>query len=315
MKNITITIFIVLIVIILGLYFASFQVSETESALVTTFGNPKRVIAEPGWYFKWPTPIQQVYKFDSRMRVFEANLGETTTKEAVPIIVNTFVVWKIAEPLQFFNANERGSIAEAERKLLSHISDTQNRTIGQHNFSEFVNSDPSKIQFEEIEKQMLEDLNIKQNVKDKYGVEIKAVGIKQLKISEDVSKDVFARMIAERDRKTRATISEGNAEATRIKTDANSIKIELLAAATARAKAIQAEGDAQAAKSYKLLEADPDFAMFLQDIEALKRTLEKNAIIVLSADAYPFSLLKERPEIVPRDPNEPLREYRISNRE
>ena len=304
MKNITITIFIVLIVIILGLYFASFQVRETESALVTTFGNPKRVITEPGWYFKWPTPIQQVYKFDSRMRVYEANLGETTTKEAVPIIVNTYVVWRIAEPLAFFNANERGSVTEAERKLLSHISDTQNRIIGQHNFGEFVNSDPSKIVFEGIENEMLDDLNVKQNIKDRYGVEVKAVGIKQLKISEDVSKDVFARMIADRDQKTEATKSEGEAEATSIKSDANSIKIEILAAATARAKAIQAEGDAPAAKSYKLLEADPAFAIFLQNIEAIKATLEKNSVIVLSTDAYPFSLLRERPVIAPRDPNE-----------
>ena len=151
---------------------------------------------------------------------------------------------------------------------------------------------------------MRDDLNITQNIKDKYGIEVKAIGIKQLKISEDVSKDVFERMIAERNRKTLATISEGNAEATSIKTDANSIKIELLAAATARAKAIQAEGDAQAAKSYKLLEADPDLAIFLQNIEALKATLEKNSVIVLSTDAYPFSLLRERPGIVPRDPNE-----------
>jgi membrane protease subunit HflC len=304
MKNITITIFIVLIFVIMGLYFASFQVRETESALVTTFGEPKRVITEPGWYFKWPIPIQQVYKFDSRMRVVEAPIGETTTKGAVPIIVNTYVVWKIADPLQFFNANERGSVMEAEKKLRSQINDTQNRIIGQHYFAEFVNSDPSKIIFEDIEQEMLDDFNIEQNVKDKYGIEIKAIGIKRLKISEDVSKDVFARMIAERNRKTESTISEGNTEASSIMDDANSIKIELLAAAEARAKAIQAEGDAQAAKSYKLLEADPALAIFLQDIEALKKILEQNSVIVLSTDAYPFNLLKDRPVLVPRDPNE-----------
>ncbi len=304
MKNLTITIFIVLIVAIMGLYLVTFQVRETESALITQFGEPIRVVTEPGLNYKWPRPIQRVYKFDSRMRVLEANLGETTTKGAVPIIVNTYVVWKIADPLQFFNANEHGSITEAKKKLLSQISDTQNRIIGQHYFSEFVNSDPSKIMFEEIEKEMLDDFNIKQNVKEKYGIEVKAVGIKQLKISEDVSKDVFARMIAERNRKTEATISEGNAEATKIKTDANSIKVELLAAATARAKAIQAEGDAQAAKSYKLLEADPDFAMFLQAIESLKKILEKNTVIVLSTDTPLFDIMKKKPIIVPRDPNE-----------
>jgi membrane protease subunit HflC len=304
MKNLTIAIFIVLIFAIMGLYLVTFQVRETESALITQFGEPIRVIPEPGLNYKWPRPIQRVYKFDSRMRVLEANLGETTTKGAVPIIVNTYVVWKIADPLQFFNANEHGSITEAKKKLLSQISDTQNRIIGQHYFSEFVNSDPSKIIFEEIEKEMLDDFNIKQNVKEKYGIEIKAVGIKQLKISEDVSKDVFDRMIAERGRKTQATISEGNAEATKIKTDANSIRTVLLAAAEAKAKSIQADGDVEAAKSYKLLEADPGLAMFLQDIEALKKTLEKNTVIVLSADTPPFDIFKKRPIIVPRDPNE-----------
>ena len=304
MKNLTITIFIVLIFAIMGLWLFLFQVRETESALVTTFGEPKREITEPRLYFKWPRPIQRVYKFDSRMRVLEANLGETTTKGAVPIIVNTYVVWKIADPLQFFNANEHGSITEAKKKLLSQISDIQNRIIGQHYFGEFVNSDPSKIIFEDIEKEMLDEFNIKQNVKEKYGIEIKTVGIKQLKISEDVSKNVFERMIAERDRKTLKTISEGNAEASSIKDDANSIKIEILAAAEARAKSIQAEGDAQAAKFYKLLEADPGLAIFLQDIEAIKKILERNTVIVLSTDAYPFNLIKEKPTIVPRDPNE-----------
>ena len=304
MKNLTITIFIVLIFAIMGLWLFLFQVRETESALVTTFGEPKREITEPRLYFKWPRPIQRVYKFDSRMRILEANLGETTTKGAVPIIVNTYVVWKIADPLQFFNANEHGSITEAKKKLLSQISDIQNRIIGQHYFGEFVNSDPSKIIFEDIEKEMLDEFNIKQNVKEKYGIEIKTVGIKQLKISEDVSKNVFERMIAERDRKTLKTISEGNAEASSIKDDANSIKIEILAAAETRAKSIRAEGDAQAAKFYKLLEADPGLAIFLQDIEAIKKILERNTVIVLSTDAYPFNLIKEKPTIVPRDPSE-----------
>jgi len=296
MKNIAVTIFIVLIVAIMVLHFISFQVREIESALITTFGKPTREITEPGWYFKWPAPIEQIYKFDSRMRVFEADLGETTTKGAVPIIVNTFIVWKIAEPLVFFNAV--GTVKEAENKLLNQLSDTQNKIIGQHDFAEFVNSDPSKIKFEDIQNEMLADL--KQPVRADYGIEIKTFGIKQLKISEDVSKDVFERMRAERNRKTEATIAEGNAEATRIKTDADSKKTELLAAAEARAKAIRAEGDAEAAKYYKLLEEDPDFAIFLRKIEALKKYLEKRATIVFSADTEPFELLKEMPDIKPK---------------
>ena len=298
MKNLAITIFIVLIIAILGLYLVSFQLRETESALVTTFGKAtsEDEIKEPGWYFKWPAPIQRVYKFDSRMRVFEANLGETTTREAVPIIVNTFIVWKIAEPLEFFNAV--GTVSEAESKLLSQISDTQNKVIGQHSFGKFVNSDPAKIKFKQIEEEMLADL--KQTVRDDYGIEIKTIGIKQLKVSEDVSKDVFDRMRAERNRKTEATIAQGNAEATKIRADADSKKTELLAAAEARAKAIRGQGDAEAAKYYKMLDEDPEFAMFLRNIEAIKKILEKRSTVVFSADTEPFDLLRGMPALEPK---------------
>ncbi len=293
MKNLAITIFIVLIVAVLGLYLVSFQVRETEAALVTRFGKPVRQLTEPGWYFKWPPPVEREMTFDSRMRVFEADLGETTTKAAVPIIVNSYVVWSIAEPLQFFNAV--GTVREAESKLLSLLGDVQNRVIGKHQFAEFVNSDPAKIKFEDIENEMLAEL--KQNVRDIYGIDIRHLGIKQLKVSEDVSKDVFERMKAERNRKTEATVAEGQAEATKIRTDADSKKTELLAAAEARAKAIRGQGDAEAAKYYKLLEQDPELAIFLRDIEALKKILQERTTIILSTDTEPFKLLKEKPDL------------------
>jgi len=301
MKNVTVAILIVLLITILVLLLVSFQVRETESALVTTFGRPTREITEPGWYFRWPFPIQQIHKFDSRMRVLEVEMGETTTKGAVPIIVNTYVVWNVAEPLGFFNAVK--TINEAESKLRSRISDTQNKVIGQHLFSEFVNSDPTKITFDKIENEMLTDL--KQPIRNDYGIEIRTLGIKQLKISKDVTEKVFERMRAARNRKTEATIAQGLAEATKIRTDADSKRTELLAAAEARAKTIRGKGDAEAAKYYKLLEADPELAMFLRDIEALKKILGERATVVFSTKTAPFKLLEEMPDLKPNEPAEP----------
>ncbi len=297
MKNITITIFIVLLFVILALVFTMFQVRETESALVMTFGKATRQITEPGLYFKWPPPIEMVQKFDSRSRSLVAEMGETPTKGAVPIIVNTFIVWRVAEPLAFFNAV--GTISEAENKLLTQISDTQNKVIGRHEFSEFVNSDPTKIKLDEIEKEMLAE--IQKAVRSNYGIEIKTIGIRQLKISEDVSKDVFERMRAERNRRTEATIAEGNATSKKIVTDALAMQTELLAAAEARAKAIRAQGDAEAAQYYKLLEQDPQLAMFLRDIDALKKILEQRATVVISADTEPFKLLRQMPDLKPKE--------------
>ncbi len=302
MKNIAIAIFVTLIIITLSLYLISFQVRETESCLVTTFGKPTRSLTKPGWYFKWPFPIQQVHTFDSRMQAFEVKVEETRTAGGEPIIVKTYVVWKIAGPLEFFNAIKTVKKAEDEF-LRSRIRNTQNNVIGRHYFSELVNRDPTKIKFEEIQSEMLNDLQ--QAVADaKCGIEIKTLGIKQFKISEEVSKEVFARMTAERNRRAEAITSQGNAEAIKIRTDAKSKSDELITAAEARAKVTRGMGDAEAAKHYKMLEADPKLAMFLRNLEALQKILENRTTFVTPTDMEPFTLLKGMPDLQPLETNE-----------
>ena len=213
------------------------------------------------------------------------------------------MVWSIAEPLKFFTSV--GTVREAENQLRNYISDTQNRIVGQHSFSEFVNSNPDNIRFEFIQSEMLSD--IKQPASDNYGIAIETVGIKQLQVSQDVSKEVFERMRAERNRKTEQIIAQGNSEAIKIKSDADSKKTELLAAAEARAKAIRGDGDAQAARYYEMLEEDPDFAMFLRDTDALKKIMAENSTVILSSKTAPFKLLEQMPTIEPKEkePNEP----------
>lgn len=296
MKNIAITIFIALVVIVMGLYLIAFQVRETESALVTRFGQPVRTITEPKLCFKFPAPIERVHSFDSRMHVFEADPSETTTKGAVPIIVNTYIVWRIAEPLKFLNSV--GTVREAETKLYSQITDTQNRVIGRHTFGEFVNSEPEKIKFREIEEEMLADLE--QTLSNEYGIEIKTLGIKQLNVSKDVTAKVFERMKAARSIRTKTTISQGEGEATRIKGDADFKQSVLLNTAEARALAIRGQGDAEAATHYKKMEEDPEFAMFLQDLQSLQKMIQERSTLVIPTDSEPFKYLKEPPSLKPK---------------
>ncbi|MHC4517245.1 MAG: protease modulator HflC [Planctomycetota bacterium] len=293
MKNVAIPILIGVIFIIMAVYLVSFQVRETESVLVTRFGKPVRDKTEPGLGWKWPAPIERVHRFDSRLRVLESELVATATNEAEAILIKSFVVWRVDEPLKFLNAVE--TEADAEEKLRSRISDTQGRVIGQYTFGEFVNSDPDKIKFDEIQAEMLADLQ--EPVRQDYGIEIKTLGIKQFKVSEKVTKDVFERMKADRQRRTEATIAQGNAEATRIRTDAQAKKTALLAAAEGRAKAIRGQGDAEAAQYLELLEAAPDLAIFLRDLEALEKTLKDRATVIIPGDVAPFKYLREMPSL------------------
>ncbi len=156
MKNIAVTILVALIIGVLVLELFSFQVRETETVVVTRFGEPKRPVTEPGWYWKWLPPVEKVHTFDSRLQVFEGVLEETSTKGGDPIIVTTYIVWKIARPQKFLESV--GTIKAVQEHLRSRLRDKQNSIIGRHYFSEFVNSDREKIRFAEIEAQMLQGL-------------------------------------------------------------------------------------------------------------------------------------------------------------
>lgn len=220
-----------------------------------------------------------------------------------PIIINTYVVWRIKDALKFYQKGwTEETIDEAEDMLLSQVNDTRNNVIGQHHFGEFVNSDPAKIKFDQIEQEMRDQLQAA--VFEEYGIEIKRVGIKRLKVSEDVTKAVFTRMKAERSRLTQATISEGGAEAVKIRTDAETKERELQATAEARARIIEGQADAEAAAYYAVLEKNRDLAMFLRNLEALEKFLQERSTIVISADKKPFRLLGEIPSFGPVKPKD-----------
>lgn len=293
---------VLLVVLILVLSSVMFQVRQTEKVIITRFGEPVRTIEKPGLNFKFPKPIEVVQRFDSRSRLFQDTPEEeTATAGGEPIIVKTFVVWRIATPETFLVSVK--DVDTAEDNLKSLLRNKQNSVIGRHYFSEFVNTDPKKIRFEDIESEITNE--IRPDALAQYGIEIQSVGIKRLMISKDVTAKVFDRMKADRNRKTESILAAGNAEAERIKSDANAKQKELLAVADAQAKQIRGAGDGEAAKYYKMLEADPDLAMFLRDIDALKKILAERSTIVLGVETEPIQLLKGLPDIQPKQDGEP----------
>lgn len=296
MKNISVIILVVVIAAVLGMYLFSFQVSETEVAVVTTFGKAVEKKIKPGLHPKLPAPIQKVYKFDSRVRLYETSLEETTTRGGVPITVSNYVLWRIEDPLRFLEAV--GSEEEARAQLSTALRNTRNTIIGKYYFSQFVNSDRSKIEFDKIESD-IED-SLRAHALSGYGIRVEAVGIKQIGVSENVTKEVFERMKSERMNKTAAIRSEGEATAERIRANTDKMASELLAITNAEVAVIRGKGEGDAAQYYKMFEADPEFAMFLRDIEALKNILKDNSTIVLGAKTEPIKLLYSVPDLTPK---------------
>lgn len=296
MKNFWGIIFLLLVLVVLGFVAFTFQVRQTESALVTRFGKPVRSITEPGLYGRLPIPFERVHTFDSRSQLLQVPMQETSTAGGEPIIVVSYLIWKISDPLLFLTSVQDKIGAEEKLKVL--LQNAQNSVIGKHYFNEFVNTDPKKIRFEEIESEIAASLQ--KQARDSYGVDVSLVGIKRLMVPEKVTQDVFERMKADRKVKTDTILAAGNAEADRIRSDADAKQKELLAVADSQAQAIRGAGDAEAAGYYKELEADPDLAMFLRDLEALKVMLKERTTLILGTDIEPIQLLKEMPKLEPK---------------
>ena len=293
MKNVSVLVFILLIAALVVLSAVSFQVRVTEKVLVTRFGEVNRTINKPGFYWRLPVPIEKVRRFDSRAFLYSGAMEETIA-HGTPITVTSYVIWKIGDdPEKYLQSvtDRKG----AETQLKSMLRNTQNSVIGRHYFSEFVNSDPSQIKLAEIENEMLESL--KAEAAANYGIDIELVGIKQLGVSQEVTAKVFERMKNDRLREEADIISQGKAEAEKIRTDAERKRTELLSIVERKAEAIRGEGDADAAKYYKMLDSNPELAVYLMKLDKYKNILKDKSTYVFSADSELAELLKGVPEI------------------
>ena len=191
MKNFWAILSVIIVIVILLLSSVLYQVRETETVIVTRFGDPVRPVIEPGLELKWPKPIEVVHRFDSRSRLFDdIPEEETTTAGGEPIIVKSYAVWSIADPERFLTSVK--DVKSAEDSLGTLLRNAQNSVIGKHYFSEFVNTDPAKIKFEQIENEIISE--VREKARDEYGIAVKTVGLKQINVPKDVTEEVFNRM-------------------------------------------------------------------------------------------------------------------------
>ncbi len=275
-----------IIFVLLILYLVAFQIQVGEMAVVTTFGNPTRVITEAGLYWKAPTPIQKVDKFDGRIQVLESKMEEVYTRDGKNIILITSTFWKIKDPLKFFRAV--GYKEEAEKKLISIVRNYENGLIGTYDLSNLINVDKNLLKLDEIQGKIKQLCS--KEAEETYGIEILEVLFKRMQFPQEVTQDVFERMRKERERIAEKYLAEGEGMASDIKARADAEKEKILAEAKAEAKKIKGEGDAEAAQYYNVFSKNEELAIFLRKLESLETTLQKNATVILDYRTPPYDL-------------------------
>ena len=273
----------------------SFQLNQTESAVVTTFGRPTQV-TEPGLHFRWPFPFQRIYRFDHRIRCFEGGSGkleETMTADGQNILVGIYVNYKISDAKKFFVTME--NLTKAEADLNSWMRGFKNAAFGQYRFNQVINVDPKQMKLNEIQEKIRTDLAKRAS---EFGMEVVSVGINTINVPKSISEKVFERMIQERQRAAAERLAEGEREAKNIRIKADSRKAILLADAEAAAKEIRAKGDAEAAQYYAVFKQNPELAEFLRKLDSLRSVMKNRTTLVLDTDVAPFNLFTPGAEVL-----------------
>ena len=286
----------VAIAIALLLYSITFRVRFDESALVLTFGkaNPSDTLNagksdEAGLHRKWPWPIQDVMFFDKRLRPLEDRLEQQETKDKQVVILKTYIAWRVTDPLAYRRTLQ--SDADAERFLRDRMR-TARAEIGNFAFDELTSDDPARLRLPEAETAILKRLRDDLAGKG-YGIEVRTMGIKRILLPEQITAAVFRQMRQTRQRLAQNARSEGEAIARSIRATARSDQQRILAFAQRKAQSIRAEGDAAAARYYRVFAQNEGFAVFIRKLEALETILSNNSTFLLDTKIEPFDMLKE----------------------
>ncbi len=282
------------LVVIFALLLFVFQVRKSEVAVVTTFGRPVNNITEPGPYFKWPWPVQNVYKFDQRVQNFEDKFSQTFTADNNTLLLSVYVGWKISDASAFFRKIPGASVPAAQQLLEGILRNSKNQVIGKHPLSELVNANPADLKFEEIETNILQAV-VSELSTNNYGIEIQFLGIKKLGLPDSVVQTVFQRMTSERQVLISKLQYDGEAQATIIKSAADRQASETVNNAVATATRIRAEGEAEAAQTLPTFERNPQLANFLLRVDALKQSLDQRSTLIFDERTAPFDLFRSLP--------------------
>ncbi len=266
----------IIIVIGFAIYLSLFVVKEINQAIVLQFGDPKKVIVEPGLQVKIPF-IQNVVFLDRRILNLDAPPEEVIASDQKRLIVDAYARFKIIDPLKFYISVGDERVA---RSRLSTIINSRIRSVlGKQSLATLLSEDRTK-QMTIIQ----EGVNTEaQN----FGIEIIDVRIKRADLPQANSEAIYKRMQTEREREAKEFRAKGAEMAVTITSTADKEVTVILANAKKQSEIMKGEGDGQRNKIFaNAFGRDPEFFAFYRAMQAYEKSLiGGDTSLILSPDS------------------------------
>jgi len=293
-------IIVLLLIVLFVLGGSVYTVSEIDQAIITRFGEPVgEPVTEPGLHFKLPF-IETANMFERRFLEWDGFRNQVPTRDRRFIWVDTYARWRITDPLLFFQRlrDERGA-----QSRLDDILDGETRNaVARHDLIEIVRTsnreplDTATTGLEEAEvltpisigrKEITEEiLAAAATAVGDLGIELLDLQFKRINYVAEVQQDVFARMIAERQRIASEFRSEGQGESARIQGERERDLARIQSEAFRSAEELRGTADAEATQVYAdAYGSDASFYAFTKSLETYEKTLGSDTYFILGTDS------------------------------
>ena len=266
----------------IGLSLGLFTVREDQYACTFRFSEIVDTTDTPGLHFKMPF-VDSVKYYSKATQFYDIPPSEVLTSDKQNMTVDCYILWKIADPQQFYRA--LGTTAKAEERLNAITYNALKNAMGRLAQADIINMNDGA-----------ERNNIYEGITATvdaqavtYGIHVEDVKIKQFDLPDSNLNAVYSRMISERNQMAEKYTADGNYDASIIRNEVDKQVNIIVSNAEAEAAKLEAEGEAEymrmLAEAYNTNDKK-DFYEFILALDALKQRLTgTEKTIILDADS------------------------------
>jgi modulator of FtsH protease HflC len=264
---------------------ALFIVDQTEQALVLQFGQPMRVVRDPGLWVKKPF-LEQVVLYENRLLDFEPPQEEVIVSDQKRLVVDTYTRYRITDPLLFYQT--ANSEVAVRARLNAMVNGSLRRVLGNVTLSALLSQQRSAIMKQ-----------IRDEVRDQgksFGIDVVDVRIRRADLPKENSEAIYARMVSERQQQAAQYRGEGSEAAQTVRANADRERTVILAEAQRDAQRVRGDGDAQSIKIYAdAFGQDKEFFAFYRSMQAYRDALNGHSTsFVLTPDSGFFRFFENQ---------------------
>ena len=252
---------------------------QNEYKLIRQFGKVDRVISSSGISFKIPF-IESTQSLPKETLLDDLAASDVITKDKKTMISDSYVLWKISDPLKFAQTLN-SSVESGESRINTAVYNATKNAISSMSQDQVITSRDG-----ELSDMVMEAIGTNM---DQYGIELLKFETKQLDLPDDNKEAVYERMISERDNIAATYKAEGNSEAKVIRNKTDKEVAIQISDAKKQAEILEAEGEQEYMKILAQAYEEEDrseFYSFVRSLEALKTSMKgEDKTVILSADS------------------------------